>query len=166
MALRSFGEQQGYKQSCRKLGTAAIPWLAIRPWASNLQTITRYKPSYPMATNNRESSLTMRPERRAPRYPFAATAEATDSSDVRPASVKDLSVFGAYLAMPDPFSNGAVIIVKIRTQTEFFQCKATVAHSTDGLGMGIEFSNMNPAFRTVLQEWLLRLSMSAPQESP
>jgi hypothetical protein len=119
-----------------------------------------------MATNNRESSLTMRPERRAPRYPFAATAEATDSSDVRPASVKDLSVFGAYLAMPDPFSNGAVIIVKIRTQTEFFQRKATVAHSTDGLGMGIEFSNMNPAFRTVLQEWLLRLSMSAPQESP
>jgi hypothetical protein len=107
-----------------------------------------------MATNNRESSLTMRPERRAPRYPFAATAEATDSSDVRPASVKDLSVFGA------------VIIVKICTQTEFFQCKATVAHSTDGLGMGIEFSNMNPAFRTVLQEWLLRLSMSAPQESP
>jgi hypothetical protein len=55
--------------------------------------------------------------------------------------------------------------VKIRTQTEFFPCNAIVVHSTDGLGMGIEFSNMNPAFRAVLQEWLLRLS-SAPQESP
>lgn len=110
-------------------------------------------------------AVTLRPERRAPRHPFAATAEAIDASTVRPASVKDLSVFGAYLAMPDPFSKGAVILVKIRTQTEFFQCNAIVVHSTDGLGMGIEFTNMVPAFRTVLQEWLLRLSMT-PQEGP
>jgi len=67
--------------------------------------------------------------------------------------------------MPDPLSEGAVIIVKIRTQTEFFQCNAIVVHSTAGLGMGIEFTNMVPAFRTVLQEWLLRLSMSPQQES-
>ena len=118
-----------------------------------------------MVTTSRESSLTRRPERRSPRYPFAATAEATDSSDVRSASVKDLSVFGAYLAMPDPFSKGVVILVKIRTQTEFFQCNATVAHSTHEVGMGIEFSSMIPAFRTVLQEWLSRLSVSAPQET-
>lgn len=108
----------------------------------------------------------MRPERRAPRYPFAATAEAIDSSDVRPASVKDLSIFGAYLAMPNPFSKGAVVLVKIHSKTEFFQCNATVVHATGGLGMGIEFSNMNQPFRTVLQEWLLRLSMSPLQESP
>ena len=62
--------------------------------------------------------------------------------------------------MPDPFSKGAVILVKFRTQEEFFQSNAIVVHSTNGLGMGIEFTNMNPAFRTVLQEWLLRLSMS------
>ena len=68
--------------------------------------------------------------------------------------------------MPDPFSKGAVILVKIRTEAEFFQCNATVVHSKDGLGMGVEFQNMSPAFRVVLQEWLLRLSMSAPQESP
>jgi hypothetical protein len=97
---------------------------------------------------------TRRPEPLATRYPFAATAEATD---VRPASVKDVSVFGVYLAMPDPFSKGAVILVKIRTQTEFFQCNAKVVHSTDGLGMGIEFTDMIPAFRTVLQEWVARL---------
>jgi PilZ domain len=106
-----------------------------------------------------------RPERRAPRYPFAATAQAIESSEMRPATVKNLSIFGAYLAMPDPFSKGAVILVKIRTQTEFFQCNATVAHSTHEVGMGIEFSSMIPAFRTVLQEWLSRLSVSAPQET-
>lgn len=118
-----------------------------------------------MATSSREGSLPMRPERRAPRYPFAATAEATDASDVRPASVKDLSVFGAFLAMSNPFTKGTVVLVKIRTRTEFFQSNAMVVHSTGQLGMGIEFSDMNPAFRTVLQEWLLRLSM-APQENP
>lgn len=112
-----------------------------------------------MATNSRESSRTKRPERRAPRYAFTATANAINSSDVRPASVKDLSIFGAYFVMPDPFSKGAVIPVRIRTQTEFVQCNATVAHSTDGLGMGVEFSNMSPAFRIVLQEWVARLSM-------
>lgn len=106
-----------------------------------------------------------RPERRAPRYPFAATAQAIESPEMRPASVKNLSIFGAYLAMPDPFSKGAVILVKIRTQKEFFQSNATVAHSTHEVGMGIEFSSMIPAFRTVLQEWLPRLSVSAPQET-
>ena len=104
-------------------------------------------------------NFTKRPERRAQRYIFVATAEAIDSSDVRLANVKDLSIFGAYLALSDPFSKGAVILVKIRTKTEFFQCNATVAHSTGGLGMGVEFSNMSPAFRTVLQEWLSRLSL-------
>ena len=78
---------------------------------------------------------------------------------MRPARVKDLSIFGAYFALPGPFSKGAVILVKIRTETEFFQCNATVAHSPGGVGMGVEFSNMNPAFRTVLHEWLLRLSL-------
>src|SRR5258708_32324654 len=119
-----------------------------------------------MGRDRRERSLKVGPERGAPGYPFASTAEAIDSSDVRPARVKDLSIFGAYLAMSDPFSKGAIILVKIHSKTEFFQCNATVAHSTEGLGMGIEFSNMNPPFRRVLQEWLLRLSMSAPQESP
>lgn len=119
--------------------------------------------SYLMATNSRESSPIKRPERRAPRYAFTATANAIDSSEARPASVKDLSIFGAYLVMPDPFSKGAVILVKIRTETDFFQCNATVAHSTDGLGMGIEFSHMSPAFRIVLQEWVFRLSMPSQE---
>src|SRR5258708_573833 len=119
-----------------------------------------------MATNSRESSLTMRPERRAPRYPFASTAEAIDSSDVRPARVKDLSIFGAYLAMSDPFSKGAIILVKCKIKRDFVRANATAPHPYEGLGVGFEYSNRTPPFRRVLQEWLLRLSMSAPQESP
>jgi len=61
---------------------------------------------------------------------------------------------GAYLALPDPFSKGASIRIKIRTQREFFQADATVAHSTHGLGMGVMFQAVSPRFLIVLREWL------------
>lgn len=44
-----------------------------------------------------------------------ASAGAEGGSDVRPAHVRDLSVAGAYLVMPKPFSKGASILVKIGT---------------------------------------------------
>jgi PilZ domain len=89
------------------------------------------------------------------RYAFVAGAEVADSVCVRNASVGDLSIHGCYLAMPDPFSKGASVLVKIRTNREFFQCRATVAHSTPGVGMGLEFHIVSPPFQIVLQEWLL-----------
>src|SRR5260370_11689 len=64
--------------------------------------------------------------RNAPRYSFVATAQAEDGSDVRPARVRDLSILGAYLVLPNPFSKSVSILVKIRTGTEFFQCLPTV----------------------------------------
>lgn len=96
----------------------------------------------------------MRPERRAQRYQFTATAEAIGSSDARPARVKTLSILGAYLAMDHPFDKGASVLVKIRTATAFFQSEARVAYSDQGSGMGLEFFNMAQPFRIVLQEWL------------
>lgn len=109
-----------------------------------------------MATNSPESSLPKRPVRRAPRYAFTATANAIDSSDVRHARVKDLSIFGAYLVMLDPFAKGASIQIKIRTKNAFFRASATVAHSTDKAGMGVEFREVSPPFLHVLHGWLAR----------
>jgi hypothetical protein len=95
-------------------------------------------------------------ERRcAQRYAFVATAEVADSVCVRNAKVRDLCIHGCYLAMPDPFSKGASVLVKIRTNREFFQCRATVAHSTHGIGMGLEFDIVSQPFQIVLQGWLL-----------
>lgn len=96
----------------------------------------------------------MRPERRAQRYHFTATAEVVSSPDVRHARVETLSNLGAYFAMPDPFDSGASILVKIRTKTGFFQSDARVAYSNQGHGMGVEFINTGPPFRIILQEWL------------
>ncbi len=104
--------------------------------------------------------------RLAPRYAFTATAEVEDGSDVRPARVRDLSILGAYLILPNPFSKSASILVKIRTETEFFQCRATVAHSTEGLGMGVTFGEISPPFLVVLQGWLLNALQRVTADTP
>jgi hypothetical protein len=95
-------------------------------------------------------------ERRcAPRGAFAATAQVGDSVSVRNALVADLCIHGCYLTMLEPFGKGASLLVKIRTNREFFQCSAKVAHSTPGIGMGVEFDRVSPPFQDVLQGWLL-----------
>jgi PilZ domain len=96
-------------------------------------------------------------------HPFLATAAVEGRSEARPARVKDLSVAGAYLAMPKPFSKGALIFVKIRTGIEFFQSRATVAHSTEGLGMTVLFNEVSPPFLLVLQGWIVA-GMNKPRD--
>src|SRR5258708_20058490 len=92
--------------------------------------------------------------RRAERYAFTADAEVEQSAVVRKARVKDLCIHGCYLAMPDPFSKGAVVRIKIRTEIEFFQANATVAHATHGLGMEGIFHSMSPPFFILFQYFL------------
>ena len=90
------------------------------------------------------------------RYPAVATAQVLGATSVRSACVRDLSIAGAYLAMPNPFSKSASIRIKISTsmQRECFQADATVVHSIYGLGMGVMFKAIRPPFLIVLQQWL------------
>ena len=74
---------------------------------------------------------------------------------MRDALVADLCIHGCYLKMLEPFAKGASLLVKIRTNREFFQCSAKVVHSTPGIGMGVEFDSVSPPFQDVLQGWLL-----------
>jgi hypothetical protein len=91
----------------------------------------------------------------APSPRFVATARIEGCSDARPARIKDLSIAGAYFAMPNPFSAGASIYVKIRTDIEFFQSRARVAHSAEGLGMTVMLYEVSPPFFLILQGWVL-----------
>ena len=97
----------------------------------------------------------VRERRSAHRYAFVASAEVIDSCGQRSARVEDLSIAGAYLAMAHPFSKRSTVLIKIRTATEFFQCYATVAHATHGVGMGVQFRDISPPFLHILQSWLL-----------
>jgi len=117
-----------------------------------------------------ETAITQssREVRCARRYPSVATAQAQGAIGVRSARVRDLSIAGAYLAMPNPFSKGASIRIKISmrsTQREFFQADATVAHSTYGLGMGVMFRAVSPPFLIVLQQWLSQAQEEIAQHS-
>jgi hypothetical protein len=82
--------------------------------------------------------------------------------------VRDLSIAGAYLAMPNPYSKSASIRIKMSTQStqsEFFQAAATVAHSTCGLGMGVMFHAVSPPFLMVLQQWLSQAQKEITQHN-
>jgi PilZ domain len=87
------------------------------------------------------------------RFAFVATAEVEDSTCICQARVADLSIGGAYLVLPDFFPRGASVLVRIRTKKEFFQCRATVVHSSPH-GMGVKFHEISPPFLIMLQEWL------------
>ncbi len=100
------------------------------------------------------------------RYPFVATAEVQGAGGVRSARIQDLSIAGAYLALPDPFSKGASVRIKIRTRMDFFQADATVMHSTHGLGMGVMFHTVSPPFLIVLQRWLSEAREEVAQHAP
>jgi two-component system, chemotaxis family, chemotaxis protein CheY len=102
------------------------------------------------------------------RYPSVATAQVQGTTCVRSACVRDLSIAGAYLAMPNPFSKSASIRIKMsteNTQREFFQADATVAHSTYGLGMGVMFHSVSAPFLIVLQQWLSQAQKEIAQHS-
>jgi hypothetical protein len=54
--------------------------------------------------------------------PSTAAAEVEHSAVVRKAPLKDLYIQGCYLAMRHPFSKGASILVKIRTESFSMLC--------------------------------------------
>jgi len=83
------------------------------------------------------------PERRsANRHSFVAPAEVECHGVMREARVTDLCIQGCYLAMPEPFSKGSPVLVKIRTNRQFFQSHGIVAHCSFGIGMGLRFDQL------------------------
>ena len=112
-----------------------------------------------------------RPEvdrRRAPRYPFVATAEIVETSSGARiyARVSDLSLYGCYLDMSNPLPTGAHVFVKIFTDTDFFEADASVAYSQPNLGVGLAFRDVKPSFLPTLHKWLLQAMQEMHKEVP
>lgn len=94
--------------------------------------------------------------RRTPRYSFIASAELIEqSSDVRIATrVSELSRFGCYLDMMNPFPVGTLVLVKISAGDAFFQAKAKIVYSQPNMGAGVVFLEIDPTYVPVLERWL------------
>jgi hypothetical protein len=100
--------------------------------------------------------------RRTPRYPFIATAEVTDTSSQvsSTAQVRELSLYGCYLDMPNALPTDAQIKIKIYSEGKFFESSGVVIYSQPNTGVGITFREVRPQLLTVLKQWLLAAAVS------
>lgn len=104
--------------------------------------------------------------RKTPRYPFRAFAEIVkdDSSASVTSQVSELSLYGCFLQKTNPFAAGTSLHIKIFTETEFFESRATVAYALPDQGMGVMFHNIRPAFVKVLRKWILEAMSRSKNE--
>jgi hypothetical protein len=94
--------------------------------------------------------------RRAPRFPFIASAEVlAESAGTRLAArISDISATGCYVDTINPLECGTPVRVKILTQTHVFEAPARVVYAHTHLGMGLMFGDVLPISQDVLQNWL------------
>jgi hypothetical protein len=100
----------------------------------------------------------MNPDRRGFRFVVDAPAEiAQESTPSATVSVRttEISLHGCYLETPAPFAELTPVFVKIFYTNEYFEAKGTVVYVKPTLGMGIEFRDLKPHCRVVLQKWIL-----------
>src|SRR5262245_23878862 len=99
--------------------------------------------------------------RRTPRYPFTGSIEMRQgtSEDKRTARVKGLSLNGCYVVTESPYPAGTSLTIKVFTETEYFEGKASVAYSQPKEGMGLTFLDTKPYYLMVLRKWLLAAMM-------
>ena len=99
--------------------------------------------------------------RRSPRYPFVGAIEMREgtSEDKRTARVKELSLNGCYVDTENPYPIGASLAIKLFTDTEFFEARASVVYSKPDQGMGLMFRETKPYYLMVLRKWLLAAMM-------
>ncbi len=94
--------------------------------------------------------------RRTPRYVFFASAELfEEKSEVRIASrVSELSLYGCYLDMMNPFPKDTLVLLKIWNDEQVFQTKGRIIYSQPNMGAGVVFLEPQPEHLPTLQHWL------------
>ena len=97
-----------------------------------------------------------RERRRTPRYVFFASAELfEEKSEVRVASrVSELSLYGCYLDMMNPFPKDTLVLLKIWNDEHVFQTKGRIIYSQPNMGAGVVFLDTQPTYVPTLQQWL------------
>lgn len=90
------------------------------------------------------------------RYEFSVSAEITagKSGKRTKEQLDNLSRGGCYLKSASPHPVGTVLSVVITKGPVTFQGQARVTSSTPGIGMGLEFDDLEPAQVQILDSWL------------
>lgn len=110
-------------------------------------------------TNKRPRARKYRKDRAVRRCPFVAAAEVTDlrSNTRLSGRTSELGVGGCYVDALNPFPEGTAVQVKILRDQGVFETQAKVVYCHPKFGMGLAFSEMTPAHRSLLEGWLVEL---------
>jgi hypothetical protein len=94
--------------------------------------------------------------RRAARHFFSAEAELIElQANVRVTTrVGDLSLYGCYLDMMNPFPVDTRLRLKIRAGDEVFESDSRIAYAIPNVGAGATFLDVDAKDEALLQRWL------------
>jgi c-di-GMP-binding flagellar brake protein YcgR len=97
--------------------------------------------------------------RKAKRCSMVASAEVTDiGSNTRlSARTSEIGIGGCYVDAMNPFPVGTVVEVRILRDQGTFQATGKVVYCDSTMGMGLEFTEIAPAQRSVLEDWLAEI---------
>ena len=100
--------------------------------------------------------------RRTPRYPFIATVEVLQKGAQAGISgrVTELSLYGCFIEMPDPFATGSELMLKVYANGKYFESEAISVYAHTGKGTGIRFQNVRPHYLSVLKQWLIEAALA------
>ncbi len=101
-----------------------------------------------------------RTPRQSDRYSFAATAEVKelDSRKEQVLITRDLSAGGCFVKTTVPLPKGSRIRVRIEHGGTEFTAIGRVTDNMTAEGMGVEFIEMEPKDRAILEKWLAEKS--------
>src|SRR5215469_2220265 len=105
-------------------------------------------------------------ERRShPRFPFTAAVQAVDcrNRSVLNARIADIGRGGCYIDAFSPFPLKTNVRLRITREKRAFEAQAKVVFSKIGMGMGLEFTEVEPAQLDVLNKWLGELNGSSDE---
>lgn len=99
-------------------------------------------------------------QRRTPRYSFVAAAELVEvQSGTRfEAKTSELSLYGCYFDLMNPFPVETQIKLRITHQNATCEALGKVIYSQPNIGMGVVFTTMEPNSQALLKKWLGELS--------
>lgn len=107
-------------------------------------------------TDGMSAAIAAKERRREARYSFSATAEAIhiQTNTRLAARVSDLSRGGCYVDTINPFPVGADLKLRFTKDNTSFAAEAKVFYAVSGMGMGVEFTKIEPDQFQVLERWI------------
>ena len=98
-------------------------------------------------------------QRAVRRCPFVASAEVTElrSRTLLSGRTSEIGLGGCYVDALNSFPESTLVGLRILRDQGTFETKAKVVYSDPGFGMGLAFTEMIPAQRSVLEAWLAEI---------